>query len=40
MRARLNRRHRIGIFLWGSHFFEYISNMDDERIFLIAVFSD
>ena len=33
MQTRINRACRIGIVLWGSHFVEYISNIDGERIF-------
>ena len=37
MLTRLNGGCRIGIVLWGWHFVEYISNIDGERIFAIAV---
>ena len=33
MQTRRNRWRRIDIVLWGSHFVEYISNIDGERIF-------
>ena len=33
MLTRLNGGCRIGIVLWGSHFVEYISNINGERIF-------